>query len=187
MFSGILKKKAGRYVVEALLIFSSIFLAIKSGLWLTEPPYYVSPIWFGSGVAVGMALLFGFRQFIAFFAGFFLGFYFHNYHSVELIVSPFSIALLMSVIGLLITFSKTFLIRIFIKEPQFLREPLVIVRFLVIMIAFSAVAFTLYWVFVKITNDIPFASGNLVVFAWAVSDLAGSLIFIPFILYLSFI
>ena len=90
--SGVIEKRAGRFTVRTFLIFFVVFVTIKAGLWLTVPPYYTSPIWFGSGIAVGLALLFGIRCLYAIIMAFFLGFYTHSYYSVELFVSPLLIA-----------------------------------------------------------------------------------------------
>ncbi len=183
--SRIYEQRAGRYVLQSVLIFSILFLAIKADLWLSLPPYYASPILIGSGVAVGMALLFGLRYLISIIAAIFLGYFYHNYQSVELFVSPTIIAVSMCLIGLIIVPAKFILIRYFIKESQFLRDPVAIIKFLLLMVLFSIVTFLILTVFIRITDFIPHNISKPIIFAWTGSELIGSIIFIPFILSFS--
>ncbi len=181
----IYEHRVGRLLTQTLLIFSVVFLAIKSGLWIALAPYYTSPIWFGSGVAIGMALLFGMRHIFSIIAAIFLGYYFHDYQSVELFVSPVIIALSMSAVGLVIVIIKFYLFKIFITEDQFLREPIAILKFLFLMVSFALISYLIITHIIKITGFIPGNISKPFIIAWTGSELIGSLIFIPFILSFS--
>lgn len=174
-----------RFVVQTLFIFSVVLLAIKSGLWLAIPPYYALPLWFGPGVAVGLILLFGIRHLATIIVSVFFGYYFHNYQSVALFISPFAIAITMCVVSLLIVAVKFFLIRYFIKEDQLLRYPEDILKFLLLMIAFAVISFFIITLIIKITDFIPGYISRSVIITWIAAELISSLIFVPFFLSFS--
>lgn len=181
----IYEHRVGQLLAQTLLIFSVVFLAVKSGLWIASPPYFISPIWFGSGITIGIALLFGMRHIFSIIAAIFLGYYFHDYQSVELFVSPFIIALLMSVSGMVIVIAKFYLFKIFITEDKFLREPIAILKFLIVMVSFALISYIIISLFVKITAYIPSDISKPFIITWTGSELIGSLVFIPFILSFS--
>ena len=181
----IYEQKTGRYFIRTLIIFITVFLATKSGLWIALPPYYTSPIWFGSGVAVGMALIFGIRYLFTIIVAIFFGYFFHDYHSVELFVSPFIIASTMCVISSLIVVLKYYLIKFFVGGKLLLRSPVVILKFLLLIASFSILSYFIVLFLITITGFIPVDMSRPVIIAWTGSELTGSLISIPFIVSFS--
>jgi len=185
IFHRIYDLRVGRFILQAVLIFIVVFLSVKAGLWLAFPPYYTSPVWFGFGVAAGTALLFGIRYWFSIVSAIFLGFFLHNYSSVELFLSPLNIALSVSIVGTILVMAKYFLIKFLVPEEQFLRKPVAVFKFLCITLALSVITYLLLSLFVRITGSLPPELSRPVIIAWTGSDLIGSLLFIPFVLSFS--
>ena len=181
----IYEHRKGQYFLQTLIIFITVFLATKSGLWIALPPYYTSPIWLGSGVAIGMALLFGIRHLFTIIIAIFFGYFIHDYHSVELFVSPLIIASIMCVVSSLIVVLKYYLIKYFTGGKLLLQNPVTILKFLIMMALFSIFSYFIVSLLIKITAFIPFDISRPVIIAFTGSELIGSLISIPFIVSFS--
>lgn len=174
-----------RFTGEGIVIFILTFAAVKAGLWLTVPPYYSSPLWPAFGVATGLALVFGIRHIFFILPALFLGFFTHDFLTVELLYPGYLIALIISGVGALQVLLRYFLIRRFIPDRTLLASPVAIAKLLFILISLSLVTYGILELLIRLSDLITADSGRRVILAWTGADLTGSLIFIPFILSLT--
>jgi PAS domain S-box-containing protein len=104
---------------------------------------------------------------------------------MELIVSPFTIALSMTFIGAILVTVKYIIFRQFIHDDYLKMKPVAIIKLLFMIVTLSLLSYLFLMVFLHVTGYIPSDLIRPVVIAWTGADLTGSLIFIPFVLSLS--
>jgi PAS domain S-box-containing protein len=173
------------YTLRSLLLLAIVFVVENAGLMLASPPYYISPIWPVFGVSVGLLILFGLGYLPAIVIATFIGFYFHNYRTMELIVSPINIAISLTLAGTIIIVIKYYIFRRYINDRFLNAKFSAITRLLLMTISVSVLLFLLLMLFLRITGYIPTELVRPVVIAWTGADLTGTFIFIPFILSFS--
>ncbi len=169
---------------RVLIVYLAVFLSVKVGLLLAVPPYYTSPLWPAFGIAIGLAYMYGLWTIPISIIAIFSGFYFHQFDFVELLISSLKISTSMTIVGTVIILVKTIILRR-LFPVGFLRRSSEIAKFLLVLAGLSILTYLIIIVVLILSGYSLTSSIQPVLIAWTVSELTGSLIFIPLVVCFS--
>lgn len=164
-----------------LIAFALTALLTKVGLWYAVPPYFVTPLWPVTGAALGLILLLGFRYIPAIFIGLFIGFYFHNYSSVELFLLPIQITAILAGFTLFIIVLKALLFKWLIKSLKDLFSKNILLLSFGLLFIMSIMIYLGLLGISKSLIKVPSELIPKMVLTWTGADLAGTILFMPLV------
>jgi PAS domain S-box-containing protein len=182
MFGAGFKELINTYFGKFLIVLSVTVFMTKSGLWFAVPPYFITPLWLVTGASMGLCLLLGFRYLPAIMVGLLIGFYFHNYSAIELFIPPIQITLFLSTFTFIIILIKALIFKWIFNNKSIFKNIGTLLLMFGVFTLLSLIAFIAFLTFSNFYKLIPANIVNNVLITWTGADLAGTILFAPFIL-----